>query len=40
LLAVTQRGVENDDAVLLGLVHGGHFEISFKLVRPSSALST
>ncbi|MHC2538097.1 hypothetical protein ACVJMY_007666 [Bradyrhizobium diazoefficiens] len=25
LLAVAQRGVENDDAVLVGLVHGGHY---------------
>jgi hypothetical protein len=27
LFAVAQSGVEYDDAVLVGLVHGGHFEI-------------
>ncbi len=29
LLAVAQGGVEYDDAVLVGLVHFGHFENSF-----------
>ena len=32
LLAVAQRGVENDDAVLLGLVGGGHVKNSFWVV--------